>query len=125
MESTATCGRARARRRPPSGGSARREQPGPVAAGGQAPGGCGPYWDAWRGEEEVMGATADRMIYVGTMDGVFLAERENGGYKTRPIGLQGKGAVRSPVVIDREDPRRLYAATSKGGVFRSEDGGET
>lgn len=72
-----------------------------------------------------MGAAADRIIYVGTMDGVFLAERAAGGYQTRPLGLQGKGAIRSPVVIDRDDPRRLFAVTSKTGVFRSEDGGAT
>jgi photosystem II stability/assembly factor-like uncharacterized protein len=67
----------------------------------------------------------DRIIYVGTMEGLFLAEQENGGYTVRPLGLQGKGAIRSPIVIDREDPRRLYAMTSKTGFFRSEDGGES
>jgi photosystem II stability/assembly factor-like uncharacterized protein len=72
-----------------------------------------------------MGAAADRIIYVGTMDGAFLAERDNGGYKTRSLGLQGKGAIRSPILIDREDSKRLFAVTSKTGVFRSEDGGAT
>lgn len=70
---------------------------------------------------------SDRILYyIGTAaDGLYLAESNGSGYKSRPLGLQGKGALRSPVVVDRSDRRRLYAATSRGGVFRSEDAGQT
>src|SRR4051794_13687740 len=68
---------------------------------------------------------AKRRIYVGTMDGLHEAVGNGGGYTTRPLGLQGEGALRSPVVFDCDKPGRMYAATSRGGVFRSEDGGET
>jgi hypothetical protein len=68
---------------------------------------------------------AKRKIYVGTMDGLYEAEGNGGAYSTRPLGLQGEGALRSPVVFDCETPGRMYAATSRGGMFRSEDAGET
>ena len=85
-----------ARRRPPSGGSAGASSR-PVAAGGQAPGGCGPYWDAWRGEEEVMGATADRTIYVGTIDACSWPSVRTAATRRgrRPAG-QGRGALAGP-----------------------------
>jgi photosystem II stability/assembly factor-like uncharacterized protein len=41
------------------------------------------------------------------------------------LGLQGRGALRAAVVVDRRDGRRLYAATSRGGVFRSDDSGRS
>jgi len=71
-----------------------------------------------------MPLASDRILYVGTEEGLYSAEPGDGGYRSRPLALQGKGALRSPVVIDRADPRRLYAATTRGGVHRSEDGGE-
>ncbi len=64
-----------------------------------------------------------RVLYVGTEDGLYLAEPDGKEYNSRPLALQGKGALRSPVLIDRDDPRRIYAATGRGGVQRSEDGG--
>jgi photosystem II stability/assembly factor-like uncharacterized protein len=64
-----------------------------------------------------------RVLYVGTEDGLYLAEPDGKDYNSRPLALQGKGALRSPVLIDRDDPRRLYAATGRGGVQLSEDGG--
>ena len=66
----------------------------------------------------------ERILYIGTEDGLYRAERENGGYQPRPVALQGKGAIRSPVVIDCRDSRRMHAATGRGGVFVSENGGE-
>ena len=66
----------------------------------------------------------ERILYIGTEDGLYRAARENGGYQPRPVALQGKGAIRSPVVIDCRDSRRMYAATGRGGVFVSENGGE-
>jgi photosystem II stability/assembly factor-like uncharacterized protein len=67
----------------------------------------------------------NRILYVGTEDGLYLAEPGAKEYRSRPLALQGKGALRSPVVIDRDDPRRIYAATGRGGMQRSEDRGQT
>ncbi len=71
-----------------------------------------------------MAVRSDRILYIGTADGLYQAKSEGNGYSARLLGLQGKGALRSPVVIDRIHPRRLYAATSRAGVFRSENGGQ-
>jgi hypothetical protein len=83
---------------------------------------------------------ADRVL--GTGEGLFEARRAGDGYQARLLGLQsppgpkdlwnhdrgvhptGKGAVRCPVVVDRNDPDRLYAANHRAGVFVSEDAGE-
>lgn len=72
-----------------------------------------------------MATGSDRFLYVGTADGLYQAGSDGNGTKSFPLGLQGKGALRSPVVIDRMDPRRLYAGTSRGGVYRSEERGQT
>jgi hypothetical protein len=72
-----------------------------------------------------MVTSSTRVLYVGTENGLYLAEPDGKQYDSRPLALQGKGALRSPVVIDRDDPRRIYAATGRGGVQRSEDGGES
>ena len=66
----------------------------------------------------------ERVLYIGTEDGVYRATAKNGGYAASAAGLQGKGAIRSPVVIDVHEPRRMYAATGRGGVFVSENGGD-
>jgi photosystem II stability/assembly factor-like uncharacterized protein len=66
------------------------------------------------------------MWYAGTSDGLFLIERgANGGLSARLLGLQNTGGFRAPAVVDCADPKRLYAGTTRAGVFRSEDGGET
>lgn len=70
-----------------------------------------------------MAAGSDRVLYLGTGNGLFQATPNGGGYQARPLGLQGKGPVKYPVV-DVEDPRRLYAGTSTDGMWRSEDGGQ-
>ena len=72
-----------------------------------------------------MVTSSTRVLYVGTENGLYLAEPNGKQYESRPPALQGKGALRSPVLIDRDDPRRIYAATARGGVQRSEDGGES
>lgn len=71
-------------------------------------------------------------VYLGTghmmnqsgEDGVFRAELAN-GHGIESLGLGGKGGIRNPVVVDNEDPKRLYAGTATDGAFRSEDGGAT
>lgn len=72
-----------------------------------------------------MPGASDRLIYVGTFDGLYLAEPRGDRYEARSLGLEGKGALRYPVVIDKDDSRRVYAGTNRGGMFRSEDGGST
>jgi photosystem II stability/assembly factor-like uncharacterized protein len=65
-----------------------------------------------------------RAWYAGTSDGLFRIERDAAGQATaRPLGLVGSGGFRAPVVVDCADPDRLYAGTTRGGVFRSQDGG--
>jgi photosystem II stability/assembly factor-like uncharacterized protein len=71
-----------------------------------------------------MANSSSRYFLLGTMNGLFKAEANGDGYKARPLGLQGMGQVRYPV-IDAEDPRRIYAATLCEGVQRSDDGGQT
>src|SRR5579884_3516950 len=90
-----------------------------------------------------MAGQADRILYLGTWDGLYQAEPNGHGYKTRLLGLEspntpnarwndhrggrseGYGAIRCPVVVDKDDPRRLYAPTNREGMWLSEDGGET
>src|SRR5579884_3983632 len=64
-------------------------------------------------------------LYVGTGRGLFKAEGNGSGFSAMPLGLQDCGGLRCPVILDKDDPRRLYAATSRKGVFVSEDGGAT
>lgn len=70
-------------------------------------------------------AVRDTTLYIGTVAGLFKAELGSGEPRVRPLGLQNRGGLRWPIVIDQRDPRRLYAGTSKGGIFRSEDGGQS
>src|SRR4051812_2908284 len=70
-----------------------------------------------------MARTDDRVLYIGTQQGLFKAEPGQGGYAVTPLGLEGEGMVRSRVLIDKDDRRRLFAGTTKGGMFRSVDGG--
>jgi photosystem II stability/assembly factor-like uncharacterized protein len=72
-----------------------------------------------------MAIGSDRVFYIGTPDGLYQAKAEGNGYEAFFSGLRGKGALRSPVLLDRENRRRIYAATVKGGVYRSEDGGQS
>lgn len=65
------------------------------------------------------------ILYVGTGRGLFKAEGNGNGYAVEALGLQSSGGLRCPVIIDKDDPRRLYAGTSKLGVLVSEDGGAT
>jgi photosystem II stability/assembly factor-like uncharacterized protein len=72
-----------------------------------------------------MAPGTNRVLYVGTEDGLYLTEEKGKEYQSRPLGLHGKGAMRSPVVIDRDNRQRIYAVTARGGVQRSEDGGQS
>ena len=59
------------------------------------------------------------MLYIGTGSGLFAAE--NGTVEPLPLG--DHGGLRCPVVVDKDDRRRLYAGTPRDGMFRSDDGG--
>jgi photosystem II stability/assembly factor-like uncharacterized protein len=72
-----------------------------------------------------MATRSEHILYIGTAEGLYQAEWDGLEYRARPLGLQGCGALRSPVVVDRKETRRIYAATSRGGVFRSDDRGES
>jgi hypothetical protein len=72
-----------------------------------------------------MGAAKNRTLYLGTADGLYEATPDGEGYDLRCIGFQGQGTFRAPVVLDKEDPRVLYAGTTRSGMYRSRDGGET
>src|SRR5438067_1541543 len=68
--------------------------------------------------------SSDRILFIGTQDGLYAATPNGDGYHTRLLGLQGTGPVRYPTV-DSEDPKRVYVGTATDGMMRSEDGGET
>ena len=70
-----------------------------------------------------MAVGADRILYLGTQNALFLAEPEDDRYAVRPLGLAGMGQVYP--LVDRRDSHRLYAGTATRGMFRSEDGGQT
>lgn len=66
-----------------------------------------------------------RMLYVSTDKGLFRADSNGSGYEAQPIAFDRYAPMRWPVVVDCNDPRRLYAGTSKSGMFRSDDAGKT
>jgi hypothetical protein len=63
-------------------------------------------------------------IYVSTQKGIFRGTLGSPVADMVPIGLDGLGTV-SAIVIDHKNPNRVYAATRRGGVFRSDDRGKT
>ena len=62
-----------------------------------------------------------RMLLIGTGNGLYKADKD----AITPLALGDHGGLRCPVVVDKDDAKRLYAGTSRDGMFRSEDGGET
>jgi photosystem II stability/assembly factor-like uncharacterized protein len=64
--------------------------------------------------------------YAGTSEGLFNVERDAAGRMTaRLVGFGDAGTFRAPVVVDCADSSRLYVGTTRAGIFRSDDGGET
>ena len=41
-----------------------------------------------------MATSSDRVVFIGTSDGVFVARGNGGPYQAKPAGLQGMGIVR-------------------------------
>jgi len=70
-------------------------------------------------------ATNGHTLYFGTANGLYVGEPGTDGYSARPIGLEGTGDFRAPVVVDCRDKSVLYAGTNKAGMFRSRDGGKS
>ncbi len=61
-------------------------------------------------------------LYVGTARGVFLIETNAAAGEARPLGLEDKGGIRW-ILADRDDPARVWVASERGGVWRTDDGG--
>lgn len=70
-------------------------------------------------------AKQDRVLLIGTANGLYRATPHNGSYEASLVGLQDSGFIRSPVVVDSSDPSRLYVGATRGGVFISEDAGKS
>ncbi|HXQ53827.1 MAG TPA: hypothetical protein VN802_22235 [Stellaceae bacterium] len=64
-----------------------------------------------------------RTLYISTDRGLLRGVLNGALGDIRPLGLENCGRLAS-VVVDHRDPRRLYAGTGRGGVFRSDDGGD-
>jgi len=67
---------------------------------------------------------ASRSLYISTERGLMRGDLNGTLADVRPLGLEGHGRVWS-VVVDHRVPSRLYAGTTRGGVFRSDDAGHT
>ena len=112
------------------------ENPSTIYAGAQFSGGVwkstdgGTWWIPIRsglGNTEVSSLAIDpvdtQILYAGTEAGVFKST--NGGEKWSWIGSGLTSAKILSLAIDPANPQILYAGTSKGGVFKSTDGGPT
>jgi photosystem II stability/assembly factor-like uncharacterized protein len=67
---------------------------------------------------------ASRTLYVSTERGLMRGSLNGTLTDLRPLGLERYGRSWT-VVVDHRNPHRLYVGTTRGGVFRSDDGGET
>ena len=65
---------------------------------------------------------AGTTLLIATDDGVFRAAGDGAGGEPQSIGLKGAGRVRW-ILADRRDPNRVWAATERGGVWRTDDCG--
>ena len=63
-------------------------------------------------------------LIVGTGDGVFEVRKSSDSAQIRYLGLKEKGDVRW-TVSDAENPERIWAATDRAGVWRTDNGGDT
>lgn len=67
-----------------------------------------------------------RTLMVGTADGLLEVSLGTPVPAVRAVSLDGaEGPVRSPLVVDHEEPERFYLATTTSGVLRSADRGTT
>ncbi len=64
-------------------------------------------------------------IYISTHTGPFHGTLNGRIDGLGPIGGRDLGTVRAPMVIDVNNPDRLYVGTRRSGMFRSDDRGKT
>ena len=64
-------------------------------------------------------------IYISTQTGLYRGAVNATIRDIEELAPSELGTVRAPVVIDYQNPDRLFAVTRRGGVFRSDDGGKT
>jgi photosystem II stability/assembly factor-like uncharacterized protein len=80
--------------------------------------------------------TGDGTVYAGTEPAALFRSRDNGvsfelvrglwDHPQRPQWFPGGGGLAlHTILVDPRDPQRLHVAISTGGVYRSDDGGET
>jgi photosystem II stability/assembly factor-like uncharacterized protein len=74
--------------------------------------------------EEIGMSGKPAKLFVGAGTGLLDITRSNSHWDVQPSSLRGVGVVRG-LVIDAKDPDRMYAATLRGGVQRSLDGGRS
>jgi photosystem II stability/assembly factor-like uncharacterized protein len=72
-----------------------------------------------------MSAARNRTLYLGTADGLYQANPDGEGYRLTCIGFKGQGSFRSPVLFDKDDPKTIYAGTTRSGMHRSRDAGRS
>src|SRR5262249_57125932 len=79
---------------------------------------------AWLAERsDTMVVATDRRLYVSTDKGLFQARSNGKGYEAQSLAFDRYAPMRWPALVACDSPRRLYAGTSKGGMFRSDDAG--
>lgn len=62
-------------------------------------------------------------LIVGTQDGIYSGLDDGSAMPAQLLGLKGKGTIRG-VLVDCQNPRRIYATTNEAGIWRSDNGGE-
>lgn len=67
---------------------------------------------------------AESTLYISTENGLYAGRLNGSVENVHAVALQGQGRV-WPVLVDHRNTSRRYAVTSRGGVFRSDDGGKT
>lgn len=72
-----------------------------------------------------MASSNGTTLFIGTTDGLYVGSPNGAGYDAQPGGFQGAGAMRANVVVDVDNPGRVYAGTTRSGFFRSDDRGQT
>jgi photosystem II stability/assembly factor-like uncharacterized protein len=67
---------------------------------------------------------ARRTLYISTERGLMRGRLDRTVENMTLLGLEKYGRIGS-VVVDHRQPQRLYVGTGRGGVFRSDDAGES
>jgi hypothetical protein len=73
--------------------------------------------------EESMGSASRRSLFLGTENGLYQATPNGAGYACTCIAFKGAGSFRAAPVVDKNNPRTIYAGTTRAGMYRSRDGG--